>query len=380
MLQVVGMPSVKEYVERAEPVKPDAELHEFLNLLQERGAVPVQADNDVIGMVFIDDVSRREYPITSKALAMIARVPRVDADTDVAEAAVAIINGRQRAVPVFSEGKYVGVLTERGLMRAVAAKPRGKKVEEIMNEPVTIASGDNAGKARSLMRDRVVGKLPVVDEHGELVGIVDWSSFVVLEKPKESLGLRDRRGDYLQGFKMPVTTVMDANPLTVERGLDVSDVAKRMHERNCSYAIVVDGKKPVGIVTCEDILELLAAKTPREGVYVQITGADELDTFETDKLHSNVDEAVRKIARIYSGIEYFFLHVKKYETQGEQTKYSMRTRLMTPVGTFHSRAHGYDLAAVTDEAMDRLERIVKEDHTKRKQQARERTERAHKER
>ncbi|QQG39374.1 MAG: CBS domain-containing protein [Candidatus Aenigmatarchaeota archaeon] len=372
------MASIENLIETVEAVAPDAQIHTFLSSLQAHGAVPVIDGKKIIGMVFVDDVSRREYPVTSKASTAMTRVSSIDAKSDVVEAAAALMRLRGRALPVTSAGSYVGIVAETAVMRAVSGV--NKRVEEVMNEPVTITDDANVGKARSTLRDQGIGKLPVVNRNGDLVGVVDWQNFVVLEKPKESMGRRDQRGDYLQDSKIDVTAVMDESPLTVERGTSVVDAAKKMDSRKCTYAIVVDGKAPVGIITCEDILELLAALVPREGVYVQITGAEDLDSFDRDKLHSNVDETVRKLARIYAGIEYFVLRLKKHETQGSKTKFSVQARLMTPVGVFRAHAHGYDLAAVTDKAMDNLERIVKEDHSKKKKQMRKRSERAQKRR
>ncbi|MBI4017473.1 MAG: CBS domain-containing protein [Candidatus Aenigmarchaeota archaeon] len=372
------MPRIDKFIEHVAPVRPEAELHEFLETLRTHQAVPV-VDGDVKGIVFVDDVSRREYPINAKAKSIMTHVPTVAAGADATDAATALISGRHKALPVLEKGAYKGLITDRGVLRAIAEKPLGRRVKDVMNEPITMTTADDVGKARSMMRDHGIGKLPVVDGDN-VIGIVDWTSFVSLERPKESLGRRDRKGDYLQDFKLSVTTVMNRAPLTMRGDVDVAEAAKKMGDASCSYAIVTEGRKLVGIITCEDILEVMAARAPKEGVYVQITGADELDAFESEKLHSNVDETVKKLARIYSGIEYFFLHLKKYESEGERHKYSVRTRLMTPVGTFISHAHGFDLARVVDEAMDHIERIVKEDHSKRQHVKRGRTERTRKER
>lgn len=374
------MTTIEKLIERVDPVPLDTELHACLKALKEHGAVPVVRGRDIAGMLFVSEISKREYPVNTKASSMLLKVPTLQANADIIEAAAALARGRNKALPVLEGTSYTGVLTEHGLLRHVADRTTGRRTEELMSEPITISNDATVGKARATMRDKGIGKLPVVNENGELVGVVDWSTFIAFERPKSALGRQDKKGDYLQDSKMTVTTIMDDKPLTVEREEDIAQVAKKMETKGCSYAIVTAQKLPVGIVTCEDIVEMLAAQAPREGIYVQISGAEELDSFEREKLHSNVDEAARKLGRIYNGIEYFFVHLKKHDTQGKKHKYSVQTRLMTPVGMFHSHAHGYDLAAAADEAMDKLERVVKKDHARTRKEKRQRTERRFKER
>lgn len=374
------MQTIEKLIKKIEPVDADAGLHTFIETLKEYGAVPVSRGSTIAGMVFVDDVSRREYPVATKAKAMLTKVSTLSPRTGIPEAAVALLGGRNRALPVVEDGEYVGILTEQGVLGSSLSPLSSKKVGDLANEVITIQNTENAGKARSLMGDKSIGKLPVVDEDGALVGIVEWTSLISLERPKNALGKQDRRGDYLPDSKMSITTVMERRPLTVDADADSATVAKKMAEKGCSYAIIVKGKTPVGIVTCEDFLEVLASRSPKEGVYIQITGAEDLDSFEREKLHENVDETAKKLARIYAGIEYFFLRVRRHDTQGKKHKFSVHARLNTPVGMFIAQAHGYDLATVTDKAMDNLERVVKENHSKTKKQMRRRTERARKER
>jgi len=79
------------------------------------------------------------------------------------------------AVVVTKDGKPVGILTERDIMRKVCLEGEGCRevmAEEIMSKPlITIETEAYLGKAEKLMTDEDIRRLFVV-EKGEIVGIV----------------------------------------------------------------------------------------------------------------------------------------------------------------------------------------------------------------
>jgi len=86
-----------------------------------------------------------------------------------------------RHVPVEDrEGRIVGLVTDRGLMRMIS-QGRGAKpiaVREVMRtDPVTVTPETSTRKAIEIMRTHKVGCLPVVQD-GKLVGLVTDSDFM----------------------------------------------------------------------------------------------------------------------------------------------------------------------------------------------------------
>lgn len=360
-----------DFIEKVPAVEADAALHSFLNDLADHIAVAV-LDHDgkgVQGVITLDDVSQRHFGIKTKAASIVQNVTRLDAadDPSALDAVEALLSGPYRAVPVLDEdGRYAGMVTERSvLVPDVVAEVDGP-VEAIMNDPLTVGPDATVGKCRSLMRTEDIGRLPVVDDGGRLVGLVEWGSLLVLERPKNRQRPGDAAGGYVQDDAMAARTVMDPAPLTVGRDTPIAKAVERMREEGRSYAVVVDDLDPVGILTCQDVLELVGARAPREGVFIQVSGAQDLglDDYDLRHLHARIDEGVGKVARIWGGLQSFYLHVKAYEESGSQRKYSLRARLMTPAGPYFAKGHGYDVLATVDDVMDRMERIVKEDREK----------------
>ena len=70
----------------------------------------------------------------------------------------------------------VGIFTERDLLKRVVAEgrnPATTQVGEVMSHDVACCTPDTPiDEARASMRDRRIRHLPVIGEHGELVGLV----------------------------------------------------------------------------------------------------------------------------------------------------------------------------------------------------------------
>jgi CBS domain-containing protein len=80
------------------------------------------------------------------------------------------------AIPVCKGAKVVGLITDRDITCRVVAKriaPGALAVEDVMTRNVhTIREDAEVESAIDLMEQKQVRRLPVVDEHGDMVGIV----------------------------------------------------------------------------------------------------------------------------------------------------------------------------------------------------------------
>ena len=79
------------------------------------------------------------------------------------------------AVVVKDFGRLIGILTERDLLRAMAARVHSSEArvrQWMTEEPLTAAAGTEAGDAAKIMLDHGFRHLPVVDDDGAVVGVV----------------------------------------------------------------------------------------------------------------------------------------------------------------------------------------------------------------
>ena len=130
------------------------------------------------------------------------------------------------------------------------------KVERWMSSPVVSVTPETpALAAYRTMAEHEFRRLPVVDDEGNLIGVVTDRDLRGILLPS---GLPDPKGDY-RAFTDDVTVgeVMTNDPLTVEPHTDVRQAALLMHNHKISGLPVVEGRRCVGIITVEDLMEIL---------------------------------------------------------------------------------------------------------------------------
>ncbi len=83
---------------------------------------------------------------------------------------------------VIDNSQIVGIVSERDYARKIALYDRSSKttpVKEIMTSPVvTVRPNQNLQECMALMTDKRIRHLPVVDENGELMGIISIGDVV----------------------------------------------------------------------------------------------------------------------------------------------------------------------------------------------------------
>jgi acetoin utilization protein AcuB len=109
-------------------------------------------------------------------------------DTSMIKAIHIMNEHRFRRLPVVSQGKLVGMITDRDLKEASPSKATTLDVHELyyllaelqVNEimsrnPVRVSQDDTVERAAQIMLEHTISGLPVVDAAGNLVGIITQS-------------------------------------------------------------------------------------------------------------------------------------------------------------------------------------------------------------
>jgi len=108
-------------------------------------------------------------------------VVTVKTGTTIREAARIMRDHDIGALIVVTNGKPVGIITERDLVRRVVAEDLTlqTKVEEVMSKPVLTVSPElPVTSALDIMMDHGIRRLAVTDSSGNLVGIISIRDFV----------------------------------------------------------------------------------------------------------------------------------------------------------------------------------------------------------
>ncbi len=145
-------------------------------------------------------------------------------------------------------------------------------VRELMTpNPVTVRPDTSVPDALHLMRERKVRRLPVVDSHGRLVGIVSDKD-LLYASPSPATTLAVWEIPDLLG-KLKVEKVMTHDVITVAEKTPLEEAARIMADKKVGGLPVMQGPDLVGIITETDLfkslLELLGGR--RSGVRVAVT-------------------------------------------------------------------------------------------------------------
>lgn len=113
----------------------------------------------------------------------------VKAAEPVSEAYAEMAVGVIRHLPVVDDrGRLVGVLSDRDVLRAFAAKQSSCVADVMSRDVITTRPEANAHTAADLMLDHKISSLPVVDDTGALVGLVTQTDYLEVAR-RALLGL-----------------------------------------------------------------------------------------------------------------------------------------------------------------------------------------------
>ncbi len=357
---------IREIMEEPHALRPDDRVIDFISLMENKRvheAPVVDEEGKLVGFVHYKILVRKNVqdPTLTKIGSIMEHVHAFNESASVEEVAKFLFENGLRAVPVVDvTGNLVGIVSVIDVLKVLKREKifSEKTGEEIMSPAEVIHQNEDIGKARAIMREKNISRLPVVDDEDKLVGEVTVLDLLKAIQPKERVSWYSMAAEELKTMDIPVSVVMNKFPITAEELTKVKDIIEKLIEGRRRGCIIVKGDEPVGVVTTRDILELWLSSKTEKGVYVQYSGLEEEDNEVMDVVDRMVSDTVRKVHSIYP-VEYMHIHIKRYRKTGERKLFSVRCRVMTTEGVFIARGQGWDLRDAIGEAMDHLEKIVK---------------------
>ena len=130
------------------------------------------------------------------------------------------------------------------------------------SHPITIADDTPIDEALKLMRDKNVRRLPVLNDKGDLVGIVAEKD-ILYASPSPATSLSIHEIHYLVS-RIKVSEIMTKNVITVSDDTPLEEAARVMADNQIGALPVMHDGKLAGIITETDVfkifLELLGAR------------------------------------------------------------------------------------------------------------------------
>ncbi|MCS7251833.1 MAG: CBS domain-containing protein [Thermoflexus sp.] len=123
------------------------------------------------------------------------------------------------------------------------------------SNPITISPRTTLPEAHRIMKEHRIRRLPVIDEHGRLVGIVTLGD-VREASPSGATSLSIFELNYLLAC-LTVDKIMTRKVITVTPDTPIVEAARLMLEHKIGGLPVVENDRVVGIITESDIFKMV---------------------------------------------------------------------------------------------------------------------------
>lgn len=195
----------------------------------------------------------------------------VTSDTSIGQVASLMIECDISGVPVVDSCEMAGIVTKSDLMKSERIGSLSIRVEDVMEDVITVSRYHSLDHVINLMRERN-DKVVVVNNDGTLAGVVTESNlaFFLYSNEKAELPVKDitrlRKEQpggkkvlrYVYETAVVAEDLMSRPVVTVAPGASVREAVAVMREQSINSLIVVEDQVIRGIIKRDDIIREVA--------------------------------------------------------------------------------------------------------------------------
>ncbi|MEM0214614.1 MAG: CBS domain-containing protein [Archaeoglobaceae archaeon] len=279
-------------------------------------AILVEEDGKILGVVREKDLIRGralKNPHETKVKSLLVRTGIIPAsDLTPEKVARRFVEDSTPFVVVSLNGR-LGVIYINDFIKFIKNKFEGIKVRDLMNEEfTTVRRFDTVAKALSLMKKNGVDRVVVVDERGKVIGVLTGKDIIDrVISPRKRARSGDFSGEKEKTLSIMVESIMSAPPICAKAGDSISDVIELMAENRISSVVVEKDGVPEGILMKRDILEYFLRLEEKKEFGVQFV----LQNINTDEFERG--EIVKDLDRFmrkyrdFLGETQIYVYLKK---------------------------------------------------------------------
>ena len=176
----------------------------------------------------------------------------------IADATKIIVHKKIGGIPIVGKGGVLaGIVTERDVMRVLAAEKSRLTVEEVMTGSLRVTRPDcPIGEATREMTKHRFRRLPVVSDD-VLYGILTATDIMRYLGSREVF-TRLSTGDVGEVMDLPVRTLIAGDLYTTTPDKSINEAAREMLEKNIGALPVIEDTRLIGLVTEFDLVRAFA--------------------------------------------------------------------------------------------------------------------------
>ncbi len=270
-------------------------------------------------------------PLATKVSSTIIHTPRLHENTSLYEAIRAMMDTRMYELPIFdTPDNVIGVIRAHDVLDALFHDEMiATFIAECVrvHQPVTASIGENLEHIYQLMKKNKISRIILINDSGELEGIVarsDIKTIFIPDKSKPRTSAREGEVSYGSVFETkdfnpgedPISKYAKTRVFTLPHTTEPREIIRQLHESKYNSVVLVDRlNKPVGFLSLRDILHCLATfepdvdipivfEKPNNGVPERMVG----------KAQEKIEKMIKKMQKM--------LPVEKVEISVEEQKYA----------------------------------------------------------
>jgi CBS domain-containing protein len=174
------------------------------------------------------------------------------------DAVAIIVNKKVGGLPIVNnDGILAGIITERDVMRVLAAENSTLAVEDVMTSSLRVTQPDCpiAEVTRDMTQHRF-RRLPVVSDE-VLYGIITATDIMRYIGSREVFS-RLSTGDVAEVMELPVRTLIAGDLFTTTPEKSINEAARQMLEKDIGALPVIEDTRLIGLVTEFDLVRAFA--------------------------------------------------------------------------------------------------------------------------
>lgn len=240
-----------------------------LRVLDELSAVVFNGDK-AVGMADKRKFLRTRIDAKStKVKRVVTKVPMLSLDTTEEEAARLMSTSNMHTLPVVQGSEVVGVIYARDLLRILKPKLQDMRIKDLSTEKLEVMDeNEPVSKAINSFRTMHFDHAPIVDKKGSLIGMVTITDllekyFASPPRRNSGMGIRGPASNPAKEFNfahLPISNEMSLLVHSLPADAPLSKAVDVMISEHMSSLLLVDGKKPTGIITVKDILSFVTGE------------------------------------------------------------------------------------------------------------------------
>jgi CBS domain-containing protein len=268
---------------------------------------------------------------------------------DTLEKAAAIMShNRMRAVPVVEDGKIIGAVNIKEIIRLLNQENLNwiSASDILTPNPITIGSNELLSSARQIMATKKIDHLPVISG-GKISQVLTSMHLLHFATPEERIGSGMRGRNTERRFGSQVGNAGSTRVPNCLTSASLNTVMGAMLKADTSCCLLTLWDNLHGIITYKDLLGILESRI-QSTVPLYIMGLPE-NLGNAQIIKEKFDKIIRNLIKSYPEVEEAKASIKTmHNPESKRNHYQVVIRIITPYRNYSYSELGWDLSQVFD--------------------------------